>query len=394
VPGAESAYTDRVPRYSLTIPGTPERQGINPFTKELLTIRGKPEYVRYWEASIDGCSVEFAHGGSHVSAARWTRVFESSERAAEHVAACARARQSEGLSEDAGLKVLSQARSLGDVPAELMHDEACEPSRAVDLSVPLGGPPNSMRLRATFRHGDAGEIESVRADEELGKLGGIVSAIAEEAPSSLREVILGSEYAYAWRHKRLGNCEPLFDLGLRSIVLYGAGFNVGHVDAPHLERLAILAISPRRRSIQSILRGALPALRTLRMFLGPATNQSDELPDSEIPTIEDLKPLLDGEVLPAVRELGILNWERADSLCKVLPRSAIARRLTHLDLGGCQLLDRDLQRLVAAKTSFPLLERLDVPQCCLTEAGVSSVRAWLPNSRVDGQRRSGVAVVE
>lgn len=363
-----------------------------------MTITAKPALVSYWEASIDGSTVEFAAGHPYSRSVRWTRTFESAERAAAHVAACERAREREGRSKDAALKVLSKPRSLVELPKEIV--DAREPSRAVELSLPGSDPPNANLLRAMFRHADAGVIESLRADAERGALDEIVSAIAEEAPASLAEVTIGSAKGYTWRHKWLGNCEPLFDRGLRSLVLYGADFRVGRVDAPRLEHLSILAIYPRRASIEAVLRGNLPSLTTLRMFLGPQDEESDESDESDeqaesmVPTIESLKPLLDGEVLPSVRTLGILNWERADTLCGVLPGSAIAQRLTHLDLTGSQLFDRHIEGLLAAKSSFPALESLDVAECCLTTAGTSSIRAWLPNSRVERQRRSGIAIVE
>lgn len=378
-------------RYAYVIPGRPGGKGINPFTKQPMSIQARPALTRYWEARSANGDVELAMGGTDMSACRWQRSFSSAAAAEQYIERLCEARIAQGFTADGEVQVLRQAPVRGDLPPGA--GEGMKPDRQVDLTEPSSsGLSNADHLRAILRMDGADRIQRLCIDEKDHDLLEIVSVVAAEGPASIEELSVGSPVAYYWKYKSLGNCEPLFDLSLRKLRLYGSHFKLGYVDAPQLQELEVFAIAPRRQDVTALLRSNLPALHTLKLFLGPSN--PDMLSEDDETTLEDLGPLLRAEVLTSLRSLGIQNWERATELCEALVASPLVSRIEHLDLSCSWFTDRGAAVLARAKDKLQL-KSLNVERCCLTPAGVQDLRGVAEKIAVRGQRSgSGVAIVE
>jgi len=84
-------------------------------------------------------------------------------------------------------------------------------------------------------------------------------------------------------------------------------------------------------------------------------------------------PLLEGKNIPKVTDLGLMNGEILDDICKVLPKSKIAKRLKRLDLSMGILTDAGAEALAANPKAFPKLEELNVEENYLSSAGIKLV---------------------
>lgn len=376
-----------MPRYLHVVPGVPARNGIDPFTKHPITIPRRAEVIRFWEAQITHGEVELAVGGTRVAPFRWRRSFERPADAQQYVDRLSEARVAEGFHHDGDVQELKgpyeRPAAGGGARADLI------PSARIDLTAPSEHT-NAANLRVLFRMDGADTIQEVSADEDGTGLGKLIRVAAAEAPRSLRKLSIGSPNASQWSPKHLGDCEPLFDLPLRALHLYGSHFHLGYADAPQLEELEVLAISPRRQDIRALLRSNFPALHSLKLFLGPA--DFDTMSADDHPTVDDLGPLLRGEVLSSVRMLGIQNWERTNELCGALVASPIVSRIEHLDLSGSALDDRGAAALVRAKDALRLTS-LNVAECRLTPAGLRELQGLAERFDGHGQRARGEVAI-
>lgn len=141
---------------------------------------------------------------------------------------------------------------------------------------------------------------------------GDVTLLAEKLPQLEELVIRGGSEEMTLRsfsHKRL-----------RRFVIETGGLN-----RPHL---------------LAVLESDMPALKDLELWLGTSDYGGNA-------TVADLDPLLNGELFPALRHLGLRDAEIADELAMAVAVAPIVARLTSLDLsmgtlsddGGYALLD-------------------------------------------------------
>jgi len=90
--------------------------------------------------------------------------------------------------------------------------------------------------------------------------------------------------------------------------------------------------------------------------------------------LADLDPVLTGEAIPNVRQLGLRDCEFADALCGVLPGSRVASQLRTLDLSRGMMTDRGARTLARLADSLRALEVLDATSNYLSPDGVQMLQ--------------------
>ncbi|RYX86480.1 hypothetical protein EON83_02070 [bacterium] len=106
------------------------------------------------------------------------------------------------------------------------------------------------------------------------------------------------------------------------------------------------------RLVRALMSAQLPALEHLELYLG-----TDEYGGTT--TIEDLKPLLDGEVFPALKYLGLRDYDQVDELAKAVANAPILSRIETLDLSLGTLSDEGGEVLLASPLILQL-KKLDL----------------------------------
>jgi hypothetical protein len=132
-----------------------------------------------------------------------------------------------------------------------------------------------------------------------------------------------------------------------------------------------------RARVGQVLGSALPSLVALELWFGSDNYGADA-------TVADLRPLLDGQLLPTVRHLGLRNAEFTDELARALVGSKVAARVRSLDLSMGTMGAEGAEALATGAIAFPALERLDVSDNYLDEEDVLSLKRAFPNVAISG----------
>ncbi|UBV45240.1 STM4015 family protein (plasmid) [Deinococcus taeanensis] len=105
----------------------------------------------------------------------------------------------------------------------------------------------------------------------------------------------------------------------------GNNLSLGRLDLPELRHLIIQAGGLPGEVIREVMSARLPRLEHLELYFGAenygATGRAD-----------DLAPLLDGTLFPALRYLGLKNGEFQDELAQLLADAPVLEGLQTLDL--------------------------------------------------------------
>ena len=104
--------------------------------------------------------------------------------------------------------------------------------------------------------------------------------------------------------------------------------------------------------------------------------------------MDDVRPILEGRGLPALRELGLCNSAFADELAGVLGKCPVLRQLRVLDLSKGTLSDDGARALLASAAAFAHLERLDLTENYLGDEMQAAVAKLCPDVRADDQREA------
>lgn len=172
--------------------------------------------------------------------------------------------------------------------------------------------------------------------------------------------VLGARGNYNNNHQRprdpdAVSIQPTGHSGLRSLILESGGLDpmtIGHV-----------------------LSCDLPNLEHLEFYLGEPAYGGEA-------TIDDLAPLLSGDLFPKLRSLGLRDAVFQDEIAAALADAPITARLESLDLSLGTLGDEGVTALLAGQ---PLahLKKLDLHHHYLTDEVMARVRADLPGVDVD-----------
>jgi predicted DNA-binding WGR domain protein len=146
----------------------------------------------------------------------------------------------------------------------------------------------------------------------------------------------------------------------------GQGLDLGRIKHEHLKSLAIEASNLAAEVARAVGASSLPALEHLELWLGTSAYGADT-------TADDLKGILTGKGLPALRYLGLCNSEIADDIAKAVARAPVLGRLRVLDLSLGTLSDEGAKALLAAP-GVSKLEKLDIHHHYVSQGTVEQLK--------------------
>lgn len=221
--------------------------------------------------------------------------------------------------------------------------------------------------------------------EGLNAYDGVIQAIVRAGGSRLLRSLFLGDFEYPSQSEisftRVGAVSPLYPVlpGLRELRLRGGDVELGDLDLPTLRELTVETGGLPLAAVRSVMRARLPDLERLELWFGNRRHGAEA-------GVEDLRPLLDGEVLPKLRKLGLCNADFTAALCRVLPRSKLLSRLQELDLSQGTLADEDAAMLADNAAAFRHLDWLDLRDNMLTAEGEQRVADLCADVRYQPQR--------
>lgn len=132
----------------------------------------------------------------------------------------------------------------------------------------------------------------------------------------------------------------------------GNHLRIGKLRSEHLKELGIESGGLDRSVIQDVLRGDLPALEHLELWLGSDNYGANT-------TVEDFAPLFTGQLFPNLRYLGLRDSEITNEIALAIVKSPLLERIRTLDLSLGVLDDTGAAALLASPT-VRKLEKLDL----------------------------------
>jgi hypothetical protein len=145
-----------MPRFEFHIPPVPDREGVNPFTKKPIVIRGRPGRSRFWEVERRGSTISQCWDEPGGPVAKKEQVFESEDRAREVYRGLVAKRQKMGFVETGPSRELEPSADGEPAGSWLLIDEffASGDERFVDELVRAFGPTKLAALAERW-YGDA-----------------------------------------------------------------------------------------------------------------------------------------------------------------------------------------------------------------------------------------------
>jgi hypothetical protein len=124
------------------------------------------------------------------------------------------------------------------------------------------------------------------------------------------------------------------------------------------------------RLFAEVMDGHLPALESLELWLGTPAYGGDV-------TAAALRPLLSGELFPALKHLGLRDSEIADEIAELLLQAPILSRLNSLDLSLGTLSDRGGKALLQ-NPALKRLKSLDLHRHFLSKDMMTALQCEFP----------------
>ncbi len=166
--------------------------------------------------------------------------------------------------------------------------------------------------------------------------------------SSLKAIYLGDivseENEMSWIHQ--ADVTPLLEAFPKLELLRTRGGTDLAISQPKHASLRGLVCESGGLSaefVRSIGRAKFPALEHLELWLGTEEYGGDS-------TVEDLQPILSGELFPNLKYLGLRNCEFADDIAAVIVNSPLVKRIETLDLSLSVLTDEGGRALLSLPT--------------------------------------------
>jgi hypothetical protein len=129
------------------------------------------------------------------------------------------------------------------------------------------------------------------------------------------------------------------------------------------------------RLLEEVLASQLPALESLELWLG-TPNYGGEA------TVQDLQPLLAGNLFPALKSLGLRDSEIADEIAVALQSAPILSRLSSLDLSLGTLGDEGGKAFLA-NPKLKSLKHFDLHHHYLSKEMMNSLKREFPTVNLD-----------
>lgn len=147
----------------------------------------------------------------------------------------------------------------------------------------------------------------------------------------------------------------------------GNNLSFGALRHDKLRHLAIQTGGMDAEIARSVFASQLPALQRLELWLGDSGYGATL-------TADDLAPLLNGELFPHLRELGLRNAQIADELARVVADAPILKRLDVLDLSLGALTNEGAEALLESP-GVRKLRKLDIHHHFCSPECVEKLRA-------------------
>lgn len=193
--------------------------------------------------------------------------------------------------------------------------------------------------------------------------------------------ILSEELELSWIEQ--SDLSPLFGAFPDLEFLGARGGNNLDIGAPRHEKLKTLMIQSGgldARIVRSLSAAHLPALEHLELYLGTKNYGATV-------TIDDLAPLLSGDLFPQMRYLGLRDSEIADLVARAVASAPVVKRLETLDLSLGTLGDEGAQALLESEVIGDL-KKLDLHYHFCTDTMQEKLRQ-LPLEVDTSQAQSG-----
>ena len=211
----------------------------------------------------------------------------------------------------------------------------------------------------------------VEEEEDISEVVNASIAVAERLPN-LKALFLGEilseEYEISWIEQ--SDLNPILSAyqGLEWLqVRGGSGLKFSPIAHPNLKTLIVETGGLSPKTIADIFQLQLPNLEHLELWLGSDCYGGES-------TVRDLQPILEGNLYPKLRYLGLRNAEYTDEIAEALVRSPILNQLKILDLSMGTLGHKGVESLSRCET-LKTLDVLNVSESYLSEEDISKLAA-------------------
>lgn len=187
------------------------------------------------------------------------------------------------------------------------------------------------------------------------------------------------ECEVSWLHNT--DLAPLFKAypGLTHFATRGGNaLEFSELSSDKLQLLIIQSGGLSGTLVKQVAQATLPALQHLELYLG-----TDEYGASY--SLDDLKPILSGQSLPALTYLGLRNAEDQDNIAKTVVQANILPQLEVLDLSLGTLSDEGGEALLQAVDKLRHLKKLDLHRHYLSDEMMERLNATGINVDVSEQ---------
>jgi hypothetical protein len=187
--------------------------------------------------------------------------------------------------------------------------------------------------------------------------------------------IIGEECEVSWIHQ--SDLSPIFNAYPKLeffTVRSGEGLSLGHLQSQHLKNLVIQTGGLDVSVVREVLNADLPNLEHLELYLGTDNYGANT-------QIDDLAPLLRGELFPKLTYLGLRNSDLSDVLAGVLVNAPILERIKTLDLSLGTLSDEGA-KIFSGAEKLGSLEKLDLHYHYVSEGALAELKAHLRKLKI------------
>jgi len=147
----------------------------------------------------------------------------------------------------------------------------------------------------------------------------------------------------------------------------GEGLSLGKLNHAALRSLIIETGGLPAQVVQEVSDAHLPELTHLELWLGTDEYGGDA-------TIDDLQPILSGELFPKLKYLGLRDSEMADQVAEAVALAPILAQIEELDLSMGNLSDLGAQSLLSS-TTITKLRRLNLSHHYCSDEMVAKLSA-------------------
>ena len=165
--------------------------------------------------------------------------------------------------------------------------------------------------------------------------------------------IISEECEISWI--RQSDVSPIFEAypALTHFCVRGAdGLSLGTLRHAHLKSLVVQSGGLGAGVVREVAAAQLPELEHLELWLGDEQYGGNS-------TVDDLAPILSGQLFPKLRYLGLRDSEKADEIALAVAQAPIVERIRVLDLSMGTLGDEGAAALLASP-AIAKLELLDI----------------------------------